>query len=59
MKQANKTGARHVLIIGDDELTQNKGVLRNMATQEQKDIGLESDVIKEAVKPSAFVDVAL
>ncbi len=57
MKQANKTGARHVLIIGDDELAQKKGVLRNMATQEQKDIGLESDAIREAVKPPTLADI--
>jgi histidyl-tRNA synthetase len=40
MKQANKAGARFVLIIGDSELEAGKGVLRNMATEEQQEVGL-------------------
>ncbi len=35
MKQADKAGARFVLIIGDAELESGKGMLRNMATEEQ------------------------
>ncbi len=45
MKQANKAGARYVLILGDDELEQGRGVLRNMSTQEQQQVGLEIDSI--------------
>ena len=40
MKQADKAGARYVLMIGDDELAKNTGMLRNMATQEQQGIPL-------------------
>jgi histidyl-tRNA synthetase len=40
MKQADKAGARFVLMIGDEELAKNTGMLRNMATQEQRDIPL-------------------
>ena len=42
MKRANKLNAAFVLIVGDDELAQKKLVLRNMATKEQTEIGLDN-----------------
>jgi histidyl-tRNA synthetase len=42
MKRANKVNAAFVLIIGDNELAQKKLVLRNMATKEQTEIGLDN-----------------
>ena len=38
MKRANKLGASHVLIIGEQEMQQNTATLRNMADKEQIDI---------------------
>lgn len=38
MKQAHKVSTRFVLIIGETELASGKGVLRNMATEEQQDV---------------------
>jgi len=35
MKRANKLGAAHVLIIGEQEMQQGKATLRDMATKEQ------------------------
>ncbi len=49
MKQADKSGAQCVLIVGDTELEQNGAVLRNMKTQEQKQILLDLDVIQSEV----------
>lgn len=46
MKQADKIGARHVLIIGDDELAKGVSVLRNMASQEQQQIPLNEEGLK-------------
>ncbi len=43
MKQANKVNSRYVLIIGENELEQGQAVLRNMETQEQQDIAINSD----------------
>ncbi|MBL4904229.1 MAG: histidine--tRNA ligase [Desulfocapsa sp.] len=43
MKQANKVNARFVLIIGENELEKGQAVLKNMETQEQQDIGIQSD----------------
>jgi histidyl-tRNA synthetase len=40
MKQADKAAARYVLIIGDAELAKETGVLRDMETQEQREIPL-------------------
>lgn len=42
MKRANKLNAAFVLIVGDNELAQKKLVLRNMATKEQTEIGLNN-----------------
>jgi histidyl-tRNA synthetase len=42
MKRANKLNAAFVLIVGDNELARKKLVLRNMATKEQTEIGLDN-----------------
>jgi histidyl-tRNA synthetase len=50
MKQADKAGARFVLIIGDAELSSGKGVLRNMLTkEEQQEIPLSAAAIAECI----------
>jgi histidyl-tRNA synthetase len=52
MKQADKAGARHVLIIGDQEIAKGVGMLRNMANQEQREIPLDDaglDVLVQSV----------
>jgi histidyl-tRNA synthetase len=41
MKQAGRLGARFVLIIGDNELARQTGVLRDMANQTQEDFSLQ------------------
>ncbi len=48
MKRANRSGAGHVLIVGEAELEQGKAVLRNMDTKEQADLPFEGLV--EALK---------
>ncbi|HCY84608.1 MAG TPA: histidine--tRNA ligase [Desulfobacteraceae bacterium] len=42
MKRANKLNARYVLIAGENELKENKAILRNMDTKEQTDIPVDS-----------------
>jgi histidyl-tRNA synthetase len=42
MRRADKFKAVSVLIVGDDELANGRAVLRNMATKQQQEIGLES-----------------
>ncbi len=42
MKQADRAGARHVLIIGSQELTDKKAPLRDMETGEQTELDLDS-----------------
>lgn len=42
MKRADRFGAKKVLIVGDNELAAGKGILRNMATKEQKEVSLDN-----------------
>ena len=52
MKQANKVGARFVLIIGDNELLSGKGILRNMqGNQEQQEVLLSVAALADAIPP--------
>lgn len=46
MKQADKAGSAHVLMVGEDELAAGSGLIRNMATQEQQQIALNADALK-------------
>jgi histidyl-tRNA synthetase len=41
MKRADRLGARHVLMVGDNELASGQALLRNMETKEQTDIPLD------------------
>jgi len=42
MKKADKSGAGHTLIIGEQEINTGKGILRNMQTREQSEVSLEN-----------------
>jgi len=44
MKKADRLGARHVLIVGDNELADGRGALRHMVNKEQVDVELK-DVV--------------
>jgi histidyl-tRNA synthetase len=51
MKRADRLGAKKVLIIGDDELASGNGILRDMATKEQKEVPLDNllEVLKKEI----------
>jgi histidyl-tRNA synthetase len=42
MKYADKMGFNFIIVLGDDEIENNKAVLKNMRTGEQKDISVDS-----------------
>jgi len=50
MKQADKSGANWVLIVGDNELRDGQGVLRNMQTQDQRQVALEAEALAGMVR---------
>ena len=41
MRRAHKLGARYVLIIGDEELKEGKGIFRDMSRKAQEDVPLD------------------
>jgi histidyl-tRNA synthetase len=42
MRIANKIGARYTVIVGEEELSKNMVILRNMQTKEQKEIQIDN-----------------
>ena len=42
MRIANKIGARYTVIVGEEELSKNMVILRNMKTKEQKEIKIDN-----------------
>jgi len=42
MKKADRMGARKVLMVGEDELASGRAVLRDMATKDQEEVGLDN-----------------
>lgn len=42
MKKANRLRAKKVFILGDDELNSGKGILRDMETKDQQEVGLDN-----------------
>ena len=47
MKYANKIGARFSMILGDNELVENKANIKNMETGEQKEIALDDEILAQ------------
>ena len=47
MKYADKIGARYSMILGDNELAENKARLKNMQTGETVDIALDDDTLAQ------------
>jgi histidyl-tRNA synthetase len=47
MRKANKVGAKRVVVIGDDEITNNQAVIKNMQDREEINISLD---VKEFIK---------
>jgi histidyl-tRNA synthetase len=41
MRRADKLNARLVLIVGEDELAEGRAILRDMASKQQEEIGLD------------------
>ena len=52
MKYANKINARYVIVVGDDEIKNNKPSLKNMATGAEKEINTD-EIINELYKVEA------
>lgn len=50
MKYANKLGARFTMVIGENELKENKVVLKNMENHEQKETSLEINKLLEDLR---------
>ena len=48
LKQAGRVNARYTLIVGDEELATQQGILRNMATQEQQSCDLSGTGAEQA-----------
>jgi len=46
MRIANKIGARYTVIVGEEELSQNMVILRNMQTKEQKKVKIDNLIVE-------------
>ncbi len=46
MRRANKIGAKYTVIVGEEELSKNMVILRNMQTKEQKEIKIDNLINK-------------
>lgn len=55
LKQARRVQARYTLIIGDDELERQQGILRNMSTQEQDLFDLSGSHSRQAERLAAVL----
>ncbi len=42
MRMANKIGAKYTIIVGEEELSKNMVILRNMQTKEQKEVRIDN-----------------
>lgn len=50
LAEANRLGARHLVVIGDDEVRTSRGRLKAMASGEESAVDLTVDALREAVK---------
>ena len=56
MRFANKIGAKFLVVLGDDELNNNKAILKDMSNSETKEIDLDKlvEALYDALKNSAL-----
>lgn len=47
MKYADKIGAEYVLVIGDDEIAENRAILKNMKTGKENKISINEDFLND------------
>ena len=50
MRRADKLGARYTLILGEDELTTGRGMLKEMATGDQQELTLDRAALADVLK---------
>lgn len=56
MKQADKSGASHVLIVGEEELASGQGILRDMKTKDaQQQVELKAGTLKSLLQ-TRYID---
>lgn len=61
MKYANKIGAKYVIVLGDNELAENKATLKSMNSGATAEIPLDdkfSDAIYEEIMKTAYADLS-
>ena len=49
MKQANRSGAPFVLILGESELASGSAILRNMETKSQSEVAIDENIVENVV----------
>ena len=49
MRRADRLGAAHVLIVGDDELGRGVAVIRDLGAKEQREIALDAEAIRREI----------
>jgi len=49
MNEANRLAARHLLVLGEDEVTSGQGKLKTMATGEERDMTLDAKTLAEEI----------
>ena len=54
MKYADKIGAKFSMVLGDDEISRNTAVLKNMQTGEKTEISIGEDFISSFMEK--FID---
>ena len=50
MKYANKINSKFSMVLGDNELAENKAVLKNMNTGETKDVSIPNGLVEAIYK---------
>jgi histidyl-tRNA synthetase len=50
MSDANRLGARHLLVIGDDEVRSSRGKLKTMTTGEETEVDLSAESLAERIR---------
>jgi histidyl-tRNA synthetase len=50
MRKANRTGAKNIFVIGEDELKNKKGILKNMTDKSEMNVNLVFDEFLNAIR---------
>jgi histidyl-tRNA synthetase len=59
MRKANRVGAKHIIVLGEDELKKNNIVIKDMTSKEETPVALVSHELQKIIRRNKKISPTL